>query len=97
MHIESDANRIIIKIDGAFTINEVAEIKNRFGEVFEKKKDVVLDLSEVNDCDTAGIQLIVSAKKKAVEMKTRFFIESVSERVQDAFRRIGMALEKTDH
>ena len=97
VRIESDKDRVIIKIDGAFSINEVAEVKTRFGEVFEKKQDVVLDLSGVSDCDTAGIQLIVSAKKKAVEIKTRFFIQSVSESVQDAFRRIGMAVEKTDH
>ena len=95
LHIEPEDHRVIIKIDGAFSINEVMEAKTRLGHVFEMKKDVVLDLSGVNDCDTAAIQLIVSAKKKAMEMNVRFFIESVSNSVQDAFNRIGMTLGKT--
>lgn len=65
-----------IKVDRELTVYNVEEVMEQLkGYVKGRKKDLLLDLSEIEDIDTAGLQLLVSLQKygdsKECECKIR--------------------------
>ena len=52
----------------------------------------MLDLSDVTRCDTAGIQLLISAKRTAEEAGKGFLISEISEAVLETAKCIGVEL-----
>lgn len=44
------------------TVNHVSEIRDNILTLLSEKKDLKVDLSDVRECDTAGIQILVSLK-----------------------------------
>lgn len=63
-----------LTIKGNLTIREAGEIKEKFVKVLKEKSAAKVDLSEVNECDTAGAQLLLAFKKEAAKenLKIRF-------------------------
>ena len=53
-----------IKVAGEMTIYTAAQIKRKFFANLDKCKEVAVDLSEVADLDTAGLQLLVLGKRE---------------------------------
>ena len=80
-------------ISTEMTINEVTEIWKTLCEHFKKKKTVELNLSRVSNCDTAGIQLLCSAKKTAENAGINFSINAISDCVKTAAECAGIILE----
>jgi len=53
-----------LKVERELTVYNVEEVIDQLkGFVRGRKKDLVLDLSEIEDIDTAGLQLLVSLQK----------------------------------
>jgi len=79
-----------LKIEGSLSVYEVAELREKILAYLEKNKDMILDLEEVTECDTAGIQLLYSARKIAEEEGKTFTVTSASDPVFEAITRIGL-------
>jgi anti-anti-sigma regulatory factor len=82
-----------LKIQGPLTIYEVIDVRDRFLEHLKKTGELRLELEEVTDCDTAGIQLLYSALKTAKDRGQAFDLKSVSMAVKEAAERAGIAME----
>lgn len=78
------------RMNGAMTIYEAASIRNAFLESFESFDGIVVDLQGVTECDIAGLQLILSAKKTAANRKKKFEAYGASDAVIDAISRAGL-------
>ncbi|MGD9158931.1 MAG: STAS domain-containing protein [Desulfobacteraceae bacterium] len=44
------------------TVNRVSEIRDNIVGLLSEEKDLKLDLSDIRECDTAGIQILVALK-----------------------------------
>lgn len=65
MTYKIEAGRCLVHIDGALTIYEVARDKPVLLEVLQQAADLEIDLHRVDQLDTAGLQLLVLAKREA--------------------------------
>jgi len=53
-----------IKVERELTVYNVEEVINQLKAFIKgRKKDLLLDLSEIEDIDTSGLQLLVSLQK----------------------------------
>lgn len=78
-------------LSGDLTIYAAAEMKPRLCEVLSQRSRVLfLDLSEVGDCDTAGVQLLLGAWRAAGAAGREFAVVEPSDAVRDALSLLGL-------
>lgn len=63
-----------LKWQGTIGIEQAHAVSKELLAAINKHDDVRLDISEVEDIDITGIQIIVSARKEAEKQKKTFFI-----------------------
>lgn len=56
-----------IAIEGEFCIVNAAVLKDRLLAALEGGEEIEVDLSEVSEIDSAGLQLMIGAKRRATE------------------------------
>lgn len=83
---KKEQDKSIVKWKDSAGIESSKKLQKELLDAFNTSSTVFLDLSEVEDIDLTGIQLIISAKKEADSQKKYFFIkgnipESISEYV----------------
>jgi len=82
-----------LKITGQQTIRTADELHKAFAEYLNRGLDVVVDLSGVDECDTAALQLIYALRQSAVERKQRFHITAVSPAITGTVAALGLRIE----
>jgi anti-sigma B factor antagonist len=60
---KNESGEPVILIKGGMTINSAAELKNAIMAEIENVENINFDLSGIDDIDTAGIQLLLSARR----------------------------------
>lgn len=55
----------VLPIEGDLTIYTAATLKEEIVNLLEQSADISIDLSHVSEMDTAGLQLLILAKKEA--------------------------------
>lgn len=60
-----DKGRCALRMEGDMTIYTAAQLKISLLEALNKCHEVEVDLSEVTDMDSAGLQLLILAKREA--------------------------------
>src|SRR5579872_2922584 len=81
-----------LKITGALDINTVAEIHTALRELFSHPSNLSLDLSEIETCDAAGLQLLQSAEKTAETSARRLEFVGVPAAVRDTASALGLRI-----
>jgi anti-anti-sigma factor len=79
------------------TIYEVAHIHNELNVYFESNDEVALDLSQIEELDSAGIQLIFKSLNQLSREGKRLVIFSVSDVVNKKFNILGLNLPNEMH
>ncbi len=79
----------LLKIDGPMTVNETASIRDELIECLVTYNGLILDLDAVSECDTAGIQLLCSARLTAKETGKSFSVTSASMSSMNTLVRAG--------
>lgn len=92
--IEEKKGKRILRFGDNFTVCEIAEIRIEILKALSGKKDVDLDLSAVNECDTAGIQVLLSLMKTLDNHKKTVAIKKASKVVMNTAVRIGVEPER---
>ncbi len=62
INIQKLSNHCKISLIGKCTIYNVGKLKKSFIATIEENENILIDLSQVSDFDTAGLQLFVAAK-----------------------------------
>lgn len=81
-----------LKIEGSMSIYEMNDLRTRFVSFIEENDFLELDIKDVFECDTSGIQLLCSALRSAREKGKKINIVGKSQAVEDALSRAGMTL-----
>lgn len=83
--VRTQKGKCKVKIEGDMTIYTALEMKEKLLEPIEKCKSMELELSQVQDIDTAGIQLLGLLKREAVARDINLEFKNHSTTVQDVF------------
>ena len=70
-------------IDGELSIFSAAALQQRLLDAISTGKEIEVDLSQVSEMDTAGIQLMVAAKREAADQKKLLRFAGHSQAVLD--------------
>ena len=86
---------ITIKWTGTAGIEQAKNLQKNLRESFSGAEEVLLDISELEDIDITGIQLIVSARKEAEKQNKSFFISGkIPEIILDFTAGCGVSLSE---
>lgn len=79
-----------IRHGGPLTATEVTDFKALLTEKFETYHDLTIEFTDLTDCDTLGVQLILSANRSAKARESRLDLKGDIEALQLAAERIGL-------
>ncbi|WP_321478221.1 STAS domain-containing protein [uncultured Paludibaculum sp.] len=82
-----------LKIMGEQTIRTADEMHKAFAEYLDRGIAVVVDLSEVDECDAAALQLIYALRQSAIQRGQRFRIAALSPAITDTAAALGLHIE----
>jgi anti-anti-sigma factor len=82
-----------LKLEENLSIYNVKEIREKLVASLEDADLLELDLTDVKECDTAGLQIICSAKKSAGCKLKKLVISGISKPVEEAMYKSGITHE----
>jgi anti-anti-sigma factor len=80
----------VISLSGALEIYDVESLRDVLLRELTGRGELVLDLAGVSSCDTAGVQLLCSARKTLEQRGKRFHIERASAAFLTCCQRLGL-------
>lgn len=80
-----------LTIEGELNIYTAAEWKKRLQDLVEQGGNLELDLGSVQELDTAGLQLLIMAKKEASGRSQQLLLSNHSQAVLEVFELCGVA------
>ncbi|MHB9118569.1 MAG: STAS domain-containing protein [Burkholderiales bacterium] len=83
IYAENKEGRSILHVDGEMTIYQAADIKNELMGHLASSEGVDIDLSAVSELDSAGLQLLILAKREATQTGKSLRLLSHSQAVLD--------------
>jgi anti-anti-sigma factor len=92
MQIREDKQKHILGISGALHLSEAAELRQALADWLEREPVLQLDLSEVNACDAASMQLLCSLRHSACLANKQLCVVAVSRAVAEADEALGLGL-----
>ena len=89
---DKDGN-LVMEIAGSLSAYDVGELKDRLLTALTNYQGIILDINGVTECDTLGVQLLLSAQKTADKLNKTFHITGYSQSIQDAVTGVGLEAE----
>lgn len=83
-----------LKISGTLDIYTVDTLRDVLAEHVKQQTALLLDLSEVDGCDVAGLQLLCSAHKSAEASRAPFAVTALSQAVVESCAALGLLTEQ---
>jgi anti-sigma B factor antagonist len=80
-----------LSIDGEMTIYRAAELRESLSAALAAGNDLELNLSAVTELDSAGVQLLMAAKKTARESQHELRLVGHSPAVLEVFETLDLA------
>lgn len=81
-----------LRIGSSFDMTNSSEIHAAIAGCLGQRTGVFLDLSEADNCDVAGVQLLYAAKRSAAEAGLSFGVTAVSESFIHVCKRLNIDL-----
>lgn len=91
---DRDAGQSQVQNTGELSIRNAAEWHQFLGESLGRGPELVLDLTQVETCDTAGLQLICSLRKTAALRGVRIRIAAMSPAIEATATAVGLAIQE---
>lgn len=88
--IQDKKGACIIRHETQLTATEATDLKAVLTEKFENHHDITLEFTGLTDCDTLGVQLLLSANKSAKIRESRFYLKGDIKALQLAAERMGL-------
>ena len=83
-------SRSTLSLEGSATIMEAEQLRDALAECIDEWDGVRVDLLNVGDMDTAGMQVLVSASVTAGLLEKQFAVTRASESVTETCRLLGL-------
>ncbi|MGE5467580.1 MAG: lipid asymmetry maintenance protein MlaB [Ignavibacteria bacterium] len=94
MAVQSDIQHMALA--GEVTVFNAGDVRQKLLAALNGTDDVDVDLSQVTEIDTAGVQLIVAAKREAAERNKELHFSGCSPVVLDVMGLLGLSAYLTD-
>ncbi len=78
-------DRSVIKVEGSLSNENIYEVERRFQTATDKKKHILMDMTEVDFVCSAALGLMLEYMNKAKSQKTHFAIFGVKEDIKKLF------------
>jgi anti-anti-sigma factor len=85
-----------LPIEGELTIYTAADTKGKLVAAFESNQPVEIDLSQVDEIDSAGLQLLILAKREAARKERTLTLVNHSQAVVECLDMCNLASEFGD-
>ncbi len=92
MRVAKDDSGRVLKIAGALDIGEAEELHRILRDFVCGESGAVVDLAEVEACDTAALQLLYSARKTAARASRKLQFVGLSAAVRNTAAELGLSL-----
>ncbi|MBF0562169.1 MAG: STAS domain-containing protein [Alphaproteobacteria bacterium] len=96
VQVEKKDSIQILRIEGTLGIADVAVLKTRMIEALLACHELILDLDAVEDCDTAGVQLLVASTRRSSQDGKVIRLGRCSDMVRTTIAKLGLRLRTTD-
>jgi anti-anti-sigma regulatory factor len=83
-----NVTHLIVETGTSLSVFKVAELYANIIEAYSEADTIEMDLGNVTDCDTAGIQLLYSLKKSSNRDGKNIIIKNMSGAVEDTLNRM---------
>jgi anti-sigma B factor antagonist len=80
----------VVRLAGDLTIQTAAETKATIMAALDDGGDLDLDLSELTELDTAGLQLLLLARREALQLGVGLILSGPPQPVRDVLRTVGL-------
>lgn len=90
LNSERNGNRLRLHAAGEMTIYHAADLKPALLGALGQGDEIELDLSEVSELDTSGVQLLMLAKREAMAAGKGLTLSGHSPAVLDVFERLAL-------
>ena len=94
MNISSKQSKekILLILEGEVTIREASKLKETLLKHLAKKKNIEMNLERVSKIDTAGLQLLYSTYKTAVQTGKTFSLKKCSAVLKETANLAGISM-----
>ena len=83
-------NAVRLALSGDLVISELEPVQARMINALASYADITLDLSDVNACDTAGLQFLYAASRQSQADGRALHIGAMSTAVDDAMQLLNL-------
>lgn len=87
--LREDDGRTYVTLRDALTIVQVAEVREALARAIAARSHTVIDVSDLEDVDVAGLQLLCSAHRSAVGAGVLFDLTGVNTAFREAVKAAG--------
>jgi anti-sigma B factor antagonist len=94
--IESTRKKVL-KLEGNLSIYEAGSLQEMFISSLEDGDLLEVDMMEVKECDTSGLQVLCSGKKTADQKGKQIILTGIPKAVEDAMIKAGITQEMIAH
>ncbi|WP_440054353.1 STAS domain-containing protein [Pseudoalteromonas sp. T1lg65] len=81
----------MLKLPSEFTINQVESLYQQVFQESPETSDVIIDISDVSQADTASVQLLCALQKHLSTLEHKIVWHGESEALQEAVEQLGLA------
>lgn len=86
----------VLKISGTLDIDEADALREALLTAFRLQAEIALDLSEVDACDTAALQVLLAGQRNAASAGKTFRMVAVSDSVTGTAAALGLSIEASN-
>ncbi len=87
---------MMLTIEGDMTIYAVADLHQRISNAVQSDEEIEINLAGVEDIDTAGVQLLIAAKRDAIAAGKTLRLLEHSATVREVLDLLGLSGEFGD-
>ncbi|MCY1464582.1 anti-anti-sigma factor [compost metagenome] len=91
-----EADRTLLAVQGELNIYHAARLKDELLEALASQTELEVDLGEVEDCDSSGVQLLLLLKREARRQDKRLSLVNHSACVADVIELLNLVSELGD-
>jgi len=91
LETEKKDSQTTVRATGRITLNTSATLENALRDLIPEGKPIVLDLTNVDYIDSAGLGALVSVYMHARRKKSVLEMANPKQRIRDLFNRSGLA------
>jgi anti-anti-sigma factor len=85
----------VVRLAGDLTIQTAADTKATIMAALDDGGDLDLDLSDLTELDTAGLQLLLLARRETLQLGVGLRLSGPPQPVRDVLRTVGLAADLT--